>query len=1499
MRSLSVLLTGLVILAFLVHPVIADNPSSVENAGREPMQKLRVVQSAASSGLSLFGQAPFHVSENAIADQRLVELRDSAAILVTWNEIAADGCVTPYFAISRDGGRSMARITPTSYLLKLRFGDFDPATGESPADPTVAVPAEGNLYLVQFITQPLEEFRNDINALGGTIYKFIPNHAYFVRMSPTVRDAVAALPYVRGIVPVRTEYKLEEEIIEQLQALARATDGLPADKVAEPRLYSVMCNERGSAAQERVAAFIRAIGGTVHGLTPEGFRLEATLALDQVPRVAALDDVMFIDRKGEIGVDMDLVRALGGANYLETVAGFNGQGVRAEVADTELNVNHTEWPTPPIIHRPGSSSAHGTSVYGILFARGVQPQARGLIPGGQGIFACSTNGLLGGGQTRYQHTAELVNPAGPYRAVLQTNSTGDSQTTEYTTISAEMDDLLFLYDITLTQSQSNMGNRNSRPQAWAKNIISGGAVNHYNTLTRNDDCWCSTASIGPASDGRIKPDLCFFYDLTYTTSSSGYTEFGGTSGATPSIAGYVGLFYQMWASGIFGNEVDPAGDVFDNRCHMSTAKAVMINTANPYPFTGANHDLTRVHQGWGNPDIAYLFDVRNNISIIDETEILGNMESIEYSAYVEPGTPQLRVTLVFTDTMGVPSASQQRINDLSLRVVSPSGTIYWGNNGLLTGNWSVPGGTPNTIDTVENVFVQNPESGVWSVTVFASEVNEDTHLETPALDADFALVLSGGFLATCTSDGRVTLGQTSYACTAEATIRVVDCDLNADDQLVETVTVTIVSDTEPSGETVLLTETAPETADFRGTISLRTTDGVGILRISPGDAIVVTYEDADDGTGQPATVTATATVDCAAPTIFNVQVADLEPRRALVTFETDEPTLGAVRFGTACGNLTQLATQSGYGTEHSVILGNLTDGATHFFAVEATDVAGNSFTDDNGGACYSFTTPDIPNYFTEMFTNNDLDNISLIFVPNGSYDFYRGCAEPITQLPTNPAGGTTVTLSDDSYATVNVQAGRSVSIYGQNYTTYYIGSNGYITFGAGDTDYTESLADHFNLPRISALFDDLYPPSGGTISWRQLDDRVAVTWLNIREISTGALNTFQIEMFFNGEIHINYLDINISDGLAGLSAGNGLDPDYFPTDLSEMGGCGPTPPIAFNGQSATTANVPVTVTLLADDDGLPEPGVLQFVISTLPQHGTLIDPDAGAIPAVPYTLVNNGNQVTYQPDSWYHGADSFTFMADDGGQPPEGGYSNEAVISLNISLPPAEQALFIPFDSNPGWTAEGQWAFGQPTGGGTHNFDPVSGYTGANVYGYNLTGDYPNNMAVRYLTTTPLDCSRLLNTELRFWRWLGVERRPYDQAALQISADGVQWTTLWQNPTQTIADTAWTQMVFNISAVADRQPAVYLRWSMGPTDASTTYPGWNIDDLELWAVVMTPDCPGDLDGDGDVDIADLAQLLSNYGMTGGALPGDGDLDGDGDVDIADLAGLLAVYGSPC
>lgn len=166
-------------------------------------------------------------------------------------------------------------------------------------------------------------------------------------------------------------------------------------------------------------------------------------------------------------------------------------------------------------------------------------------------------------------------------------------------------------------------------------------------------------------------------------------------------------------------------------------------------------------------------------------------------------------------------------------------------------------------------------------------------------------------------------------------------------------------------------------------------------------------------------------------------------------------------------------------------------------------------------------------------------------------------------------------------------------------------------------------------------------------------------------------------------------------------------------------------------------------------------------------------------------------------------------------------------------------------NSNPGWALQGGWAFGHPTGGGTHNLDPNNGHTGTNVYGYVLTGDYPSNMTTtQYLTTPAIDCTGARCVKLEFWRWLGVESNSdYDKAMIEVSRNnGTSWTVIWRasDTGGAVADTAWTLQTFDLAALADNQPAVKIRWGLGPTDGSLTYPGWNIDDIRITGISCTP-----------------------------------------------------------
>ena len=64
---------------------------------------------------------------------------------------------------------------------------------------------------------------------------------------------------------------------------------------------------------------------------------------------------------------------------------------------------------------------------------------------------------------------------------------------------------------------------------------------------------------------------------------------------------------------------------------------------------------------------------------------------------------------------------------------------------------------------------------------------------------------------------------------------------------------------------------------------------------------------------------------------------------------------------------------------------------------------------------------------------------------------------------------------------------------------------------------------------------------------------------------------------------------------------------------------------------------------------------------------------------------------------------------------------------------------------------------GVPTGGGGEygGPDPTSGFTGANVYGYNLAGDYANSIPAESLTSTPIDLTGTTGARLTGAGWGG------------------------------------------------------------------------------------------------------------------------------------------------
>ena len=200
------------------------------------------------------------------------------------------------------------------------------------------------------------------------------------------------------------------------------------------------------------------------------------------------------------------------------------------------------------------------------------------------------------------------------------------------------------------------------------------------------------------------------------------------------------------------------------------------------------------------------------------------------------------------------------------------------------------------------------------------------------------------------------------------------------------------------------------------------------------------------------------------------------------------------------------------------------------------------------------------------------------------------------------------------------------------------------------------------------------------------------------------------------------------------------------------------------------------------------------------------------------------------------------------------------------------------FEELTGWILNGEFEIDSPQGlGGEYgNADPDSAFAGSYVLGVDLTGlgaslgDYETDLGTHeYFAISPaIDCSEFVEIELSFMKWLNVEQPAYDHAYISVSNDdGTTWIEIWTNTAQ-IAEDSWSSINFDISEIADLSSNVRIRFSIGATDGSWQFSGWNIDNLVITGNSVVY---GAIDGNViDVDNGEpsvFAQVMSQYGNT--------------------------------
>ena len=342
---------------------------------------------------------------------------------------------------------------------------------------------------------------------------------------------------------------------------------------------------------------------------------------------------------------------------------------------------------------------HGDMVAGILGGAGnLNPKYQGMAKGTK-IYVRQYNSSLPGSVSLHNN----------FGVMLFSSSYGNGCNGGYTSLCRQVDQEIRLYpSLIQVFSCGNSGTQNcgyGAGSGWGnitgghkqgKNVIATANLNYNGTLV-------NSSSRGPASDGRIKPDLAAHGNGQISTDpDNNYGAGSGTSAAAPGISGVLAQLYQAYRE--LNNGVNP---------ESSLLKACMLNTAEDYGNTGPDFSF-----GWGRVNALKAVKVLEENRYSDSTITQGasNTHTIE----IPEGIKEARIMVYWLDQEGSPSASKALVNDIDLNITN-------GNNTYLP--W-VLNSTPNAsllnspatngidhLNNMEQVTLFNPSAGIYTANI--------------------------------------------------------------------------------------------------------------------------------------------------------------------------------------------------------------------------------------------------------------------------------------------------------------------------------------------------------------------------------------------------------------------------------------------------------------------------------------------------------------------------------------------------------------------------------------------------------------------------------------------------------------------------------------------------------------------------------------------------------------------------------------------------------------
>ncbi|MEO8146091.1 MAG: S8 family serine peptidase [Bacteroidia bacterium] len=568
---------------------------------------------------------------------------------------------------------------------------------------------DGKFYaLIQFNAIPSESQKQLIANAGIQLLSYIPHNAWIASIDEQADVSTFASLNIRSIQPLTSSQKISEELKDV---------NLPDHAQKVKGMVDLIVQYYKNADIENVSIALRNAGCEIlqrgKNLSTYTVRVNSLTGINQLAALAFVQHIQAIspppvpdDTKGRSMHRSNVINSdySGGLHY-------DGNGVTVAVAD-DGSISHIDFKGRLTdLTEQGQAGNHGDMTTGICVGAGnLNPVIRGMGTGAHLVLFDIFGSSLG-------DYPQIVNAVSNYTNYdVTVVSTSYSQGCNvYDNYSQEGDMLLHSNQQLMFCFSAGNNNGNSCNYGAGGNWgnVTGGYKQGKNVTTcanvDSDGVLDAYSSHGPASDGRIKPDISAngAGELS-TDENNGWQVGGGTSAASPGVGGCYTQLYQAYKS--MNGGVNPDGALI---------KACILNSANEIGNPGPDYKF-----GWGQINVRRAYNTLSQSNYLTDSIVQGAANT--HTITIPAGTAQVKVMVYWNDVEGSPLASKALVNNLDMTLTDPSSATLLPlvldptpNAVTLNAN-AVPG--VDTLNNMEQVTIENPAAGTYTVTVNGTEV---------------------------------------------------------------------------------------------------------------------------------------------------------------------------------------------------------------------------------------------------------------------------------------------------------------------------------------------------------------------------------------------------------------------------------------------------------------------------------------------------------------------------------------------------------------------------------------------------------------------------------------------------------------------------------------------------------------------------------------------------------------------------------------------------------